>query len=50
MAAGPLARWGSEEDTVAKRAEVWSDSQLAAGWEYLVRAAAAAGPAPRPAG
>jgi L-fuculose-phosphate aldolase len=49
MAAGPLARWGSEEDTVAKRAEVWSDSQLAAGWEYLVRAAAA-GPVPRPAG
>jgi L-fuculose-phosphate aldolase len=39
MAAGPLARWGSEEDTVAKRAEVWSGSQLLAGWEYLVRKA-----------
>jgi ribulose-5-phosphate 4-epimerase/fuculose-1-phosphate aldolase len=39
MAAGPLARWGSEEDTVAKRAVVWSDSQLQAGWEYLVRSA-----------
>ena len=39
MAAGPLKRWGSEEDTVAKRAVVWSDSQLLAGWEYLVRAA-----------
>ena len=39
MAAGPLARWGSEEDTVGKRAVVWSESQLLAGWEYLVRAA-----------
>jgi L-fuculose-phosphate aldolase len=39
MAAGPLAQWGSEEDTVAKRAVVWSDSQLQAGWEYLVRSA-----------
>ena len=35
----PLARWGSEEDTVAKRAVVWSDGQLQAGWEYLVRSA-----------
>jgi ribulose-5-phosphate 4-epimerase/fuculose-1-phosphate aldolase len=41
MAAGPLARWGSEEDTVAKRAEVWADSQLLAGWNYLVRAGTA---------
>jgi L-ribulose-5-phosphate 4-epimerase len=40
MAAGPLRRWGSEEDTVAKRADVWSDRQLQAGWEYLVRRAA----------
>jgi len=39
MAAGTLARWGSEEDTVAKRAVVWSDKQLQAGWEYLVRLA-----------
>jgi ribulose-5-phosphate 4-epimerase/fuculose-1-phosphate aldolase len=39
MAAGPLARWGSEDDTVAKRAVVWADGQLAAGWEYLVRTA-----------
>jgi L-fuculose-phosphate aldolase len=37
MAAGPLRRWGGEEDTVAKRAEVWAPSQLHAGWEYLVR-------------
>jgi L-fuculose-phosphate aldolase len=47
MAAGPLARWGTEEDTVAKRAEVWSDSQLTAGWEYLVRTAARQGPSAR---
>jgi ribulose-5-phosphate 4-epimerase/fuculose-1-phosphate aldolase len=39
MAAGPLARWGSEEDTVAKRADVWSPGQLHAGWDYLVRVA-----------
>jgi ribulose-5-phosphate 4-epimerase/fuculose-1-phosphate aldolase len=41
MAAGTLARWGSEEDTVAKRAEVWSQSQMLAGWDYLVRKAGA---------
>lgn len=39
MAAGPLLRWGSEQDTVAKRAVVWSDKQFQAGWEYLVRSA-----------
>jgi ribulose-5-phosphate 4-epimerase/fuculose-1-phosphate aldolase len=39
MAAGPLTRWGSEQDTVAKRAEVWAPSQLKAGWDYLVRMA-----------
>jgi ribulose-5-phosphate 4-epimerase/fuculose-1-phosphate aldolase len=39
MAAAPLRRWGQEEDTVAKRAVVWSDSQLLAGFEYLARAA-----------
>lgn len=39
MAAGPLTRWGSEADTVAKRSVVWSDSQLTAGWDYLVRLA-----------
>jgi hypothetical protein len=37
MAAGPLRRWGSEEDTVAKRADVWSAKQLRAGYEYLLR-------------
>lgn len=44
MAAGPLARWGSEADTVAKRAEVWSESQMQAGFDYLVRKAAAESP------
>jgi ribulose-5-phosphate 4-epimerase/fuculose-1-phosphate aldolase len=39
MAAGPVTRWGSEADTVAKRSVVWSDSQLTAGWDYLVRLA-----------
>ena len=39
MAAGPLRRWGGEQDTVAKRADVWSDRQMQAGWEYLLRRA-----------
>jgi len=39
MAAGPLRRWGDAEDTVAKRADVWSDRQLRAGWQYLLRRA-----------
>ncbi len=29
--------WGGEQDTVAKRADVWSDRQIQAGWEYLLR-------------
>jgi ribulose-5-phosphate 4-epimerase/fuculose-1-phosphate aldolase len=37
MAAGPLRRWGAEEDTVAKRADAWSVKQLRAGYEYLLR-------------
>ena len=37
MAAGPVRRWGDEEDTVAKRADVWSAKQLLAGYEYLLR-------------
>jgi len=40
MAAGALRRWGDEEDTVAKRADVWSSRQLRAGWDYLLRRAA----------
>lgn len=42
MAAGTVTRWGPEEDTVAKRADVWSEGQLLAGWEYLVRRGSAA--------
>ena len=37
MAAGPLRTWGTEEDTIAKRADVWSESQLQAGYAYLLR-------------
>jgi len=40
MAAGPLRRWSSEQDTVATRADVWSDQQIQAGWEYLLRRSA----------
>jgi L-fuculose-phosphate aldolase len=43
MAAGEVVRWGSEQDTVAKRDVVWSRSQLRAGWEYLLRRHAAGG-------
>jgi hypothetical protein len=39
MAAGPLRVWGSEQDTIAKRADVWAPSQLRAGYEYLLRQA-----------
>jgi ribulose-5-phosphate 4-epimerase/fuculose-1-phosphate aldolase len=39
MAAGPVRRWGDEEDTVAKRADVWSARQMLAGYEYLIRRA-----------
>lgn len=39
MAAGPLRAWGEEEDTVAKRADVWSPKQLRAGYEYWLRRA-----------
>jgi ribulose-5-phosphate 4-epimerase/fuculose-1-phosphate aldolase len=41
MAAGQLTRWGPEQDTVAKRTQVWADGQMLAGWEYLVRKAVA---------
>jgi ribulose-5-phosphate 4-epimerase/fuculose-1-phosphate aldolase len=39
MAAGTVRVWGSEEDTIAKRADVWSPKQLQAGYEYLLRQA-----------
>jgi L-fuculose-phosphate aldolase len=51
MAAGPLRAWGEEQDTIAKRADVWAPGQLRAGYEYLLRQAAPArtpGPPPRP--
>lgn len=35
--AGEIVCFGEEEDTVAKRSEVWADGQILAGWEYLVR-------------
>jgi len=37
MAAGPLRRWGTESDTAAKRRDVWSEHEIDAGWEYLLR-------------
>jgi hypothetical protein len=43
MAAGPLRVWGSPEDTIAKRADVWAPKQLQAGYEYLLRQAPALG-------
>jgi ribulose-5-phosphate 4-epimerase/fuculose-1-phosphate aldolase len=39
MAAGPLRVWGTADDTVAKRADVWAPMQLQAGYEYLLRQA-----------
>jgi len=39
MAAGPLRAWGEEDDTVAKRADVWAPKQLRAGYEYWLRRA-----------
>jgi ribulose-5-phosphate 4-epimerase/fuculose-1-phosphate aldolase len=39
LAAGPLRVWGDEQDTVAKRADVWAPRQLRAGYEYLLRQA-----------
>jgi ribulose-5-phosphate 4-epimerase/fuculose-1-phosphate aldolase len=43
MAAGPLRVWGSSEDTIAKRADVWAPKQLQAGYEYLLRQASVLG-------
>jgi len=39
MAAGPLRAWGEENDTIAKRADVWAPKQLRAGYEYWLRRA-----------
>jgi len=40
MASGPLRRWGSEDDTLAKIPDAWGDRQIRSGWEYLLRKAA----------
>jgi ribulose-5-phosphate 4-epimerase/fuculose-1-phosphate aldolase len=47
MAAGPVRAWGAEDDTVAKRADVWAPGQLRAGYEYLLRQAPVPASAPR---
>lgn len=35
-AGGPVS-WSDEEETKVKQAQVWNPSQLASGWNYLVR-------------
>jgi ribulose-5-phosphate 4-epimerase/fuculose-1-phosphate aldolase len=39
MAAGPIRRWGAKDDTLAKIPDAWGDSQIQAGWDYLLRKA-----------
>ena len=46
MAAGAIARYGDQDVTVAKRAEVWSGSHLLAGWHHLLCRAARPSRAP----
>ncbi|MDT0305897.1 class II aldolase/adducin family protein [Streptomyces sp. DSM 44917] len=47
--AGPVRVFSDAAEAAAKRAECWPESQLEAGWQYLVRRAArAASGAPRP--
>lgn len=41
LAAGGPKIWSSEDETAAKRDEVWNHAQLDAGYRYLVRAAVA---------
>jgi ribulose-5-phosphate 4-epimerase/fuculose-1-phosphate aldolase len=38
MAAGPPRLWSDPAEAAAKRAECWPDSQIEAGWHYLLRA------------
>lgn len=40
LAAGGPKIWSSEDETARKRAEVWSSSQLAAGFRFLTRSGA----------
>ncbi|MGK5531016.1 class II aldolase/adducin family protein [Streptomyces sp. URMC 129] len=44
LAAGPARVWSGAAEARAKRAECWPESQLEAGWHYLVRRAAARTP------
>lgn len=37
MAAGPVMRHSDRSEAKAKQAEVWSETQLVAGWDYLTR-------------
>lgn len=37
QAAGPIRIHSDVEEAIAKRAECWSEDQLAAGWRYLLR-------------
>lgn len=39
LAAGGPRTWSDESETVVKREQMWVDSQLSAGFRYLVRAA-----------
>lgn len=38
LAAGGPATWSDEDETRFKREQIWNPGQLAAGWNYLVRA------------
>jgi ribulose-5-phosphate 4-epimerase/fuculose-1-phosphate aldolase len=39
LAAGGPRRWSSDEEVAAKQAGLWTDAQLRAGYDYLVRRA-----------
>lgn len=41
MAAGELRDWSDPEEVALKRAEAWPPNQIDAGWQYLLRLAAA---------
>ena len=43
LAAGGPARWSDDDEVAAKRELVWAPGQYQAGYDYLVRRAAAAG-------
>jgi hypothetical protein len=35
--AGEVKGWSSDDEAMAKRSIVWSDSGVELGWQYLVR-------------